>query len=55
MNDECYHDHIRYIDEEAYVKHFKEQHPEDYPFYCEECKKGFFSYDAIQNHNNAKH
>ena len=52
---ECYIDKKSFISEKEYVKHFREYHNDDYPFYCEECCKGFFSYQSIKAHNGAKH
>ena len=54
---ECYHDKEKFIDEDLYVKHFKENHSSDFPFYCDVCKKGFFAYNSLESHcnNSQKH
>ena len=44
-----------FISEWEYVGHFKQYHQNDYPFYCNLCNKGFYSSQAINNHNRAKH
>ena len=49
---ECYHDNIRYLTEKQYVEHFQKVHPNDYPFYCEVCERGFLSEEAIESHYN---
>ena len=52
---ECYIDKKTFKSEKGYVDHFINCHKNDYPFYCEKCKKGFYSYQAINNHNSSKH
>jgi len=51
---ECYHEGTKFQDEKSYVSHFKSEHPNDYPFYCNICHKGFYSYMAIDNHCRSK-
>ena len=51
---ECYRDGKRFSYEKSYVKHFEKYHPNDFPFYCDLCHKGFFSSNAIENHINSK-
>ena len=48
---ECYRDRKIFQTEKNYVKHFKRCHPNDFPFYCDQCNKGFFSYNSIETHN----
>lgn len=50
----CYIDGKEFIKEKDYVNHFSLNHKNDYPFYCEICRKGFFSFQAIDNHNFSK-
>ena len=50
----CYLDLNEFETEKGYIKHFKNCHPEDYPFYCYDCQKGFFSNNAIENHCKSK-
>ena len=50
----CYLDRKRFNNENDYIKHFSIYHEDDYPFYCEICKRGFFSYQALENHNFSK-
>jgi len=47
---QCYHEGTKFQDEKSYIRHFKSVHPDDYPFYCSICCKGFYSYMAISNH-----
>ena len=51
---ECYLDGKTFNNEKEYVTHFKNCHPDDYPFYCYNCQKGFYSKMAIKNHNKMK-
>ena len=51
---ECYLDNKRFNSEKEYINHFSKYHNKDYPFYCDICKKGFFSFQAIENHNFSK-
>ena len=51
---ECYHDKQKFDDEEKYVVHFLKFHKGDFPFYCSICKRGFWSYKAINAHSRAK-
>ena len=51
---ECYHDSITFETEQQYINHFRKFHPNDFPFYCDICNKGFYSYKAINEHNRAK-
>ena len=51
---ECYHDSITFETEQKYINHFRKFHPNDFPFYCDICNKGFYSYKAINEHNRAK-
>ena len=51
---ECYRDGSKFQTEKNYVKHFEKYHPDDYPFYCDECNKGFYSYNAIEDHIRKK-
>ena len=50
----CYIDGKEFKREKDYVNHFLLNHKNDYPFYCEICRKGFFSFQAIDNHNFSK-
>lgn len=47
---ECYRDGKTFEEEKEYIKHFKKYHPNDFPFYCDKCDRGFYSYNAIENH-----
>ena len=49
---ECYIDKRRFKNEEEYINHFNNYHPEDYPFYCYEFQKGFYSSYDIEKHYN---
>ena len=51
---ECYLDNKRFNSEKEYINHFSKYHNNDYPFYCDKCKKGFYSFQAIENHNYSK-
>ena len=51
---ECYRDGQKFNDEKSYIKHFEKYHYDDFPFYCEQCNKGFFSSNAIENHIKSK-
>ena len=51
---ECYLDKKRFKNEKEYVYHFSKYHNNDYPFYCDLCNKGFYSFQAIENHNFSK-
>ena len=51
----CYIDKKAFISEREYVEHFRKYHKNDYPFYCEKCNKGFYSYQSSKNHNKFKH
>ena len=51
---ECYLDNNRFNSEKEYINHFSKYHNNDYPFYCDKCKKGFYSFQAIENHNYSK-
>ena len=51
---ECYRDGKRFSSEKNYVKHFEKYHPNDFPFYCDQCHKGFFSSYSIENHIKSK-
>ena len=51
----CYIDKKAFISEREYVEHFRKYHKNDYPFYCEKCNKGFYSYQSSKNHNKLKH
>ena len=51
---ECYRDSKKFNNEKSYIKHFEKYHYDDYPFYCDECNKGFFSSNAIENHIKSK-
>ena len=48
---QCYHDGYTFETEKDYVNHFYRYHKDDYPFYCDICNKGFFSYKSISIHN----
>ena len=47
---ECYRDGKTFEEEKEYIKHFKKHHLNDFPFYCDKCDRGFYSYNAIENH-----
>ena len=51
---ECYRDGKRFSNEKSYIKHFEKYHSNDFPFYCDQCHKGFFSSYAIENHMKSK-
>ena len=51
---QCYIDGKYFGTEKNYIKHFEYYHPNDSPFYCYQCHKKFYSYDAINKHNIAK-
>ena len=51
---ECYRDGKRFSNEKSYVKHFEKYHSNDFPFYCDQCHKGFYSSNAIENHIKSK-
>ena len=51
---ECFIDGRKFQTEKSYIKHFEKQHPLEYPFYCDQCKRGFNSYNAIENHITSK-
>ena len=50
----CYSDGKKFQNEINYIKHFEKYHPNDFPFYCELCQKGFYSSNAIENHIRSK-
>ena len=50
----CYHDGKTFENERKYVAHFNKFHYNDFPFYCDICERGFYSYSAITEHNRAK-
>ena len=51
---ECYLDKQKFDNEKEYAEHFFKFHKGDFPFYCDICKKGFWSYKAIDGHSRAK-
>ena len=51
---ECYIDGKTFDNEKQYLNHFNKKHKNDYPYYCNECNRGFYSYDAICQHSKAK-
>ena len=51
---ECYLDNKKFDSEKEYINHFSKYHSKDYPFYCDKCKRGFYSFQAIENHNFSK-
>ena len=50
----CYLDEKKFNNEKDYINHFSKYHKNDYPFYCDKCKKGFYSFQAIEDHNFSK-
>jgi hypothetical protein len=52
---ECYIDGKTFATEKGYLKHFKKKHQNDYPFYCDKCNFGFYSYDEISKHEAKEH
>ena len=50
----CYHDGKTFENERKYVQHFNKFHSNDFPFYCNICNRGFYSYSEIDEHNRAK-
>ena len=54
---ECYLGCGKYNNEKQYVQHFAKQHPDDYPFYCYDCRRGFYASTSIDEHlkNSRKH
>ena len=51
---ECYHDKQKFDTEKEYVRHFIKFHKNDFPFYCNICKRGFWAYESINAHSKAK-
>ena len=51
---ECYIDGKKFKTEKGYLNHFKKLHNDDYPFYCDECNLGFYSYEDIRKHSEDK-
>ena len=51
----CYIDKQSFPSEKLYVEHFQKEHSDDYPFYCDICKKGFLHEEDKNKHDNAKH
>ena len=47
---ECYIDNKVFESEKEYIEHFNNYHKNDFPFYCDICNKGFFSYKSINDH-----
>ena len=50
----CYLDKKEFYNEKSYVKHFIQFHKDDFPFYCDICRRGFWSYNSIEDHSRAK-
>ena len=48
----CEEDDLKFYSEKQYLKHYEEQHPNLYPFYCDKCEKGFNSLNALLAHKN---
>ena len=51
---ECYIDKKVFKSENEYLEHFKKYHKNDFPFYCEICNEGFYSYKSINAHYRDK-
>ena len=51
----CYIDEQAFPTEKLYVEHFQKEHPDDFPFYCDQCEKGFKHEEDKNKHDNAKH
>ena len=51
---ECYHDNKKFSTQKLYIEHFRKEHPNDYPFYCDECQKGFRNENDLYIHYNSK-
>ena len=50
----CYLDKKEFKKEKSYVNHFIQFHKGDFPFYCDICNRGFWSYMSIEDHSRAK-
>ena len=51
---QCYLDNQKFYNEKEYVEHFLKSHKNDFPFYCDICNRGFWSYLSIESHSRAK-
>ena len=49
-NFRCIFDGAAFIEENHYKIHFMRCHPNKFPFFCNICKRGFNSYEAILSH-----
>ena len=54
---ECYHDNQIFKKEKSYIKHYQTEHPDDFPFYCRVCNKGFMASQSLESHikNSKRH
>ena len=50
----CYIDNKKFNTEKEYVMHFVHCHNGDFPFYCDICDKGFWSFESLEQHSKAK-
>ena len=48
----CQIDSVKFFNEDDYLEHYDEEHPDTYPFYCELCKRGFNHEKALISHIN---
>ena len=50
----CDHDNKKYSNQKSYIEYFRKEHPNDYPFYCYDCQKGFVNENDLNIHYNSK-